>query len=326
MTTSNQNMNVQEEVLREKIDPCLTDANLSALVTEALGAKTRCDGYTVLTGGCWNRVIAVTVDGEKRRLVIKITPKTGDADLKREFEVLRYFRAHTAMPVPEPFLLDLTGERLPGSVLVMEKIPGMVLHDVYQRLSNEERKILSEEIADHIIALNAHQEIGFGGVEIPAEQRLATWMDFWLPRFDTTIVETQEKGGVSRELLDDLGEIRRYLPKLLDIGPRGTLTHYDIWTGNVMVAVRDDQLHVSGFLEPTGFFADYARELSSMFGLADQRLMQIYKQRHGFDESFEARFNAYSLKMCLQLICMYPGESRHVQNARRFLRQIQEYC
>lgn len=126
-------------------------------------------------------------------------------------------------------------------------------------------------------------------------------------------------------LLSEIDEIRPYLHQLLDIGVYGILTHYDIWTGNVMVDFKADRPLVSGFLDVSGYYADYARELSSMFSLADQQFMQVYGQRHGFDSSFEVRFNIYSLKMCLQMTCMYPSETSHIENVRRYLRCIQVY-
>src|SRR5579871_6722039 len=109
MATDAQIMNVQEALLQQRIDPALTDDTLSALATEALGVRTRCAGYTVLAGGCWNRVIAIAPEGGTRHLVVKITPYPGDEALQREYAVLRHFRARTALPVPEPLLLDLGG-------------------------------------------------------------------------------------------------------------------------------------------------------------------------------------------------------------------------
>jgi fructosamine-3-kinase len=326
MTTNAQELNVQEAILRKKIDPYLTGKNLSALATQALGIRTHCADYSILTGGCWNRVITAPIDGGKSHLVFKVTPKIDDANLQREFAVLQYFRAHTAIPVPEPYLLDLTGKRVPGSVLVMTKIPGVVLQQIAQRLSEEAQRSVSEEIAEYIVNLHVRQEPGFGGVELPPAQRAATWPEFWLPRFDATLDEAQAKGLLDRELLAELAALRRELPRLLEIGSSGVLTHYDIWTGNVMVDFKGDRPFVSGFLDVIGYYADYARELSSMFSLADQWLMQVYRQRRGFDPGFEARFNVYSLKMCLQMICMYPTEPHHLENVRRYLRQAQVYC
>lgn len=325
MAADTQTTNVQEGLLQQKIDPYLTDANLSALATQALGVRTRCAGHTVLTGGCWNRVIAVSTDGAPRELVFKITPNPVDTALQREFKVLRHFRACTALPVPEPLLLDPSGERIPGSVLVMEKMPGTSLHEVYSHLRAEERTLISTQIAEHLADLHTHQATGFGGVEVPPEQRAATWLDFWFPRYDATLTETQAIGTVPDALLTELHDLRRHIPELLDIGPIGTLTHYDIWTGNVMVDLGGQYPRIIGYLDLMGYYGDYARELSSMFGLADRRLMQVYGQRHGFDQTFEARFTLYSLKMCLQLVNMYPGSPRHLTNTYRYLHAIQGY-
>lgn len=318
-------MNVQEDLLREKIDPCLTDATLSALATEALGVPARCSGYSILTGGLWNRVIGVPVRGPVDRLIFKIAPRPDDPALGREFSVLRYFRAHTCLPVPEAYLLDLSGERMPGSILVMAPVPGQVLSEIGPSLSPDEQRRISEEVAAHLVALHTRQEVGFGGVELPVEQRARTWVDFWVPRYDDAVRDARDKGLLDAALLDGLAELRTHFPALLDIGPRGTLTHYDIWTGNVMVDRRDGRVVVSGFLDVMGYYADYARELSSMFSMADEALMRVYRQRHGLDDGFQARFDAYSLKMCLQLVSMYPAQPRHVEDARRFLRQTLAY-
>jgi fructosamine-3-kinase len=319
-------MNVREDILRAKIDPYLTDATLSALATEALGVRTRSEGYSVLTGGLWNRVISVPVTGTEKHLVVKVTPQHDDPALRREFEVLRYFRSHTALPVPEPYLLDLSGARVPGSVLVMAQAPGKVLSAIRETLTSVEQRHIGEEIAAHLGALHTHQALGFGGVEEPVEQRSATWAAFWIPRYDSAVAEARDKNLLDSELLAGLTQLRCQLPALLAIGPRGTLTHYDIWTGNVIVDRRDDRVYVSAFVDVMGYYADYARELSSMFSLADAWLMQAYRQYHPFDAGFRERFAAYSLKMSLQLASMYPSEQHYVEDARQFLRQTLASC
>jgi fructosamine-3-kinase len=316
-------MNVQEGLLQRTIDPHLTAMNLSALATDALGARTLCHGYTVLKGGRWHRVIAVTVDGGTRQLVFKITPNPGDSALKREFTVLRQFRARTAMPVPEPFLLDLSGERVPGSVLVMEKLPGIALHEVYSQLGENARSRIATQIAEQLVDLHTHKEPGFGGIDLPPQQRATTWLGFWLPRYEATLAETEARDTVPAPLLADLQDLRRHIPALLDIGAVGTLTHYDIWTGNVMVALDGAEPRVTGYLDVLGYFGDYARELSSLFGLADSTLMRLYEQRHGFDPTFAARFSLYTLKMCLQLVNMYPGNPEYLANTYHHLREVQ---
>jgi fructosamine-3-kinase len=316
-------MNVQEEALQETIDPYLTEANLSGIATAALGIKTRCHGVQVLTGGCWNRVISAPIDGGDKHLVFKLTLKPGDANLQREFEVLRYFKSRTTLPVPEAYLVDLSGGRLPGSVMVMEKLPGLTFKDAKERLGEKERADVCAEVAEHVADLHVHQEKGFGGVELPAPERASTWPDFWVPRFDKTFLETQEKIPNIDPLLAGIRKIRPLLPALLEIGTLGTLTHFDIWDGNVMVDISLSRPRVSGFVDPTGYYADYARELSSMFGLDGPAFMQTYIQRHGLDETYELRYDIYVLEMRLQLLCMYPADAWRVDLAAQVLSRIQ---
>jgi fructosamine-3-kinase len=316
-------LNVREGQLREQIDPYLTDATLSGLATRALGARTRCSGFRVLTGGMWNRVIAVQPAGAAPPLVVKITPEVGDATLKREFAALRFFRDRTPLPVPEPLLLDLSGERVPGSVLVMEQLPGRVLSAIAGELSAEERATIAEDIAAVLAELHTVREPGFGGVELPPEERRATWAGFWLARFDYEVAKTGERGLLQDGLLDEIAALRDGLGPLLDIGPLGSPTHYDIWSGNVMVDERDGRPAVTGFLDPLGYWADTAREISSMGGLAGERFMAAYRRRHPTDATFDARVSLYSLKMGLQLVCIYPDDPRRVEHVRGYLREVQ---
>ena len=52
-------MNVQEQQLREKIDPFLKNDILAPIAGQALGMPVTVRGSRVHTVGCWNRVLAV---------------------------------------------------------------------------------------------------------------------------------------------------------------------------------------------------------------------------------------------------------------------------
>jgi fructosamine-3-kinase len=316
----NVNANVQEQLLREKIDPWLTEATLSALATEALGERACCGAPAVLTGGCWNRVVAAPVDDGSVSLVFKIAPRLDDADLQREFAVMRFLHTRTSLPVPEVYRVDVTGKWLPGSVLVMQKLPGAALEGQTLNAGDQER--VATEIAEYVADLNAHTDAGFGGLELPSSRRTSDWPAFWLPRFDQALAEAQQKRPDMAGLFAAIGNVRASFPRLLNIGPQGTLTHYDIWGGNVLVDTTGERMRVSGFLDAIGYYADYAREISSMFGLGGRRFMDVYAQRHGLDPTFQLRHDIYALKMCLQLACMYPDAPRPVAQAREFLSHV----
>lgn len=316
-------VNVQEELLQERIDPWLSDARLSRMATEALGESARVRGYQVLTGGCWNRVIGVDADGTP--LVIKISPHAGDTKISREFAVLERFRDETELPVPEPLLLDAEGRFTTGTALVMTRIPGAVMHQCYGLLNYGQRRRITGEIAEHLAALHAIRGTGFGGVELPPEERHTRWANFWVPRFDRVLEEVAAAGVAPARLIDGARAVRPHLVPALDIGPESTMTHYDVWSGNVMIDVESDPPKVSGYIDIPGYYADYARELSfaMLFGVADRRFFQVYTASHDLDEGFELRANIYNLKMNLRHIQMYPGEHFYRHGAAECLAAIE---
>lgn len=127
-------MNVNEQILNDKIDPFLTADRLSAVGTQALGHAVQANEARILTGGCWNRVISVSFLGDEPELVYKINPAEHHEGIVREYKVLEFF-AGTDLPVPTPYHLDADGGNIPGTLLVMKKMPGLVMHHCYGRLS-----------------------------------------------------------------------------------------------------------------------------------------------------------------------------------------------
>jgi fructosamine-3-kinase len=317
-------VNIQEQLLQAKIDPSLTTESLGALGSAALGVPVTCNGFRVLTGGCWNRVIEV--DTDEAPLVFKISPKTSDLALMREFDVLRYFAANTNLPVAAPYLIDQTEDRIPGTVFVMSRVPGEVMHHLYGYLDEDARSRIDDEIADYISELHALKGVGFGGVELPEKNRIDEWSDFWLPRFDEVVTRVGNGDFISEKMLDEISVVRESFPQVLAIGRSGSLTHYDIWSGNVMIDTDGAKPKVSGFIDITGFYADYAREISFMhvFGMAGESFFNRYTKQHSIDSDFALRLNVYSLRTHLQHVTMYPSEGFYKQGTLNCLRFIQD--
>ncbi len=317
-------MNVNERLLNERIDPYLTADRLAEIGRLALGRPVRVREARLLTGGCWNRVVAVRFDGDAPEVVCKINPEPGNAGIVREHAVLRVF-AGTEMPVPEPLYLDPSGSVIPGTVLVMTKVPGIVMHHAFGRLSAAERQRVAAEIAHAVGRLHRRRAGGFGGVELEPAAREAEWADFWLPRFDRVFEAAAASNLLVPSFLEEVARARAGFADPLRIGGEATLTHYDIWAGNVMLDRGGDGFHVSGFIDIPGHWADYARELSfmEMFGLADATVYGIYREYRELDAGFELRKSIYNLKMHLRHITMYPEEAYYRRGAAECLRRIQ---
>jgi fructosamine-3-kinase len=318
-------LNVREDLFRERIDGKLTREVLSEIASRALNRAAEVRGATVLTGGCLNRVLALTLDPHAEDLVLKISPDVGDLGIEREGKVLEAFRKITKLPVPTPCLVDCSGRLLPGSFLVMSRLAGRVMHESFGRLAFAGRVAVLGQIARDVVELHAHQGQGFGGVEVPEPDR-GSWPEFWLPRFERVLSKVSSSGLVPQRFLEEVRRVSQAFPRLLDIGPRSTLTHYDIWSGNVMIEARGEAARVSGYLDIPGYYADPVRELSfmEMFGLADERFYATYRSAHRLDDGWELRKNIYNLKMHLTHVTMYPEEQHYRLGAAACLRFIRE--
>jgi fructosamine-3-kinase len=314
-------MNVQEELLREKIDPHLTAANLAAISTRIYGERVHVSGARVLSGGCWNRVIGVEFEEDLSGLVFKISPNREDTKVINEYRVHAFFAEIETMRTPEPYLLDTSEESIPGTVFVMERIPGKVMHSCFGYLSASERDRITGKIAEDLAVLHENQEEGFGSCADSPDARHPTWPEFWLPRFDAVMKDVRESELVDSKLLGRVDSVRATFPIALDIGPTATLTHYDIWSGNVMIDIDSPGgAEISGYIDISGFYADYARELSfsEMFGIADGGFFRRYGQTHPIDPGYRLRACIYNLKMSLKHVTMYPSES--------YYRRLAEEC
>lgn len=325
-------MNVQEALLQERVDPYLSDGLLTELARRALQVADGSDatdvarvrGYEILTGGCWNRVIGIEADG--RRLVCKISPHPHDEKIVREFEVLSVFAERTDLPVPQPLALDADGELVPGTTLVMSRVPGAVMHECFGLLNYGQRRGIVDQIAGDIAELHRIAGYGFGGVELPPAERHEAWPDFWLPRFDRVIDEAAASGSVPAPLIEGAREVRPHLRPHIDIGTESTMTHYDVWSGNVMIDVEADPPRVSGYIDVPGYYADYARELSfaMLFGVANRRFFETYLRTHTLDDGFELRANIYNLKMNIKHVQMYPSQLVYQHGAAENLRFVRD--
>lgn len=319
-------MNVMEETLRKKIDPFLTLDNFSILAARSLGTSVCAKSAEVLTGGCWNRVVAVSFESDASDLVFKISAHRCAPEIEREYTVLDYFSRYTNMPVPKPLLVDTTCEVIPGTLLVMEKMPGRIMHSYFVFLDDESKHHLSSHITRHVIDLHDKTSNGFGGVELEESERTLSWPDFWIPRFQSVLQESKAEGILSNRFLSRVERVSEIFSSMLEVGPGSTLTHYDIWSGNVMVANSGSSVQVTGFIDVSGYWADYARELSfmEMFGLADDRFYAAYNERHPLDDGFPLRKSIYNLKMHMKHVSMYPNERYYRVGSESCLRFIEQ--
>jgi fructosamine-3-kinase len=316
-------MNVNEKILQEKIDPHFTSVKLSKICSDSLSSSVDVDKVYILTGGCLNRVIGIDLKNGSPSLVLKATPTKNDQGLKHEYSVLEYFNKNTSLPVPSPLFYDDSGDIIPGTYFVMTKIDGISMHHL--DFSMHDIRDITEQVATILIDLHKHKEKGFGAIEKSSNDKTLEWAEFWLPRFDQVLRTVRSGGNIPETLLERIEQVRPSFEKLIQIGQMATLTHYDIWSGNILLNRINGRISISGFLDVQGYWADYARELSfmEMFGLASDYFYSLYQQVHKLDDTFHIRKDLYNLKMHLKHIDMYPDQSYYRDGAERCLQTVE---
>jgi fructosamine-3-kinase len=316
-------MNVNEQILQDKIDPHLNAENLSEICSKSLGKMVDVERAYILTGGCLNRVVGIELKNGSPSLVLKATPTENDKSLNHEYAALKYFINNTSMPVPSPLYYDDSRDLIPGTFYVMSKIDGVSMHHL--NFSMHDIRDITEQIAEILTELHKSKNEGFGGIDKSSSDVKKKWADFWLPRFDQAIETVKNGGHVSESLLDRIALVRPSFDKLLQIGSIATLTHYDIWSGNIMLDRNNGRLKVSGLLDVQGYWADYARELSfmEMFGIANDYFYNLYQQEHRLDDTFHIRKDLYNLKMHVKHIHMYPDQIFYREGAERCLQTVE---
>ena len=310
-------MNVNEEKLNLEIDPYLTPETLNSLFSHVFNKQLSIDKIQILTGGCWNRIVSVSFRDHIDDIVIKINPDNKNNEIKKEFNTLNYFSLYTNMKVPKPIHYDNSEKYIPGSLLIMTKIPGKVMHQCSEYLTREDRENITIKIAESLAKLHLKKGKGFGNVSLKQNELQKNWPDFWLPKFDEVFNNLTNSNLVETEFLKKISHVRSKFDKLLDIGETSTLTHYDIWSGNIIINLTNTPPEVSGFVDVPGNWADYARELSfaELFGIANPLFYEVYSAHHKLDEHFQLRKNIYNLKMTTKHIMMYPNESFYRKEA-----------
>ncbi|KAG0133078.1 phosphotransferase enzyme family-domain-containing protein [Tuber indicum] len=127
--------------------------NISTI--EALSRQhLRADDLSVkfLAGGAFNKVYLITVSSntpkDRKSYIFRVTlPVEPFYKTASEVATLRLLRQRTSLPVPEVFAYDCTTQNELGfEWIIMEKIPGVCLGEVWRDLSLERKTIVVERL------------------------------------------------------------------------------------------------------------------------------------------------------------------------------------
>lgn len=152
--------------------------------------------------------------------------------MRTEVEAMRLVRAKTAVPVPEIFYYDPSGELCGSDYFFMEKLKGASYASTREKLSSEERYRVEYEAGRYNRLMNELEGEYFGIPGVPAQCGKS-----WKAAFGK-IMEALLKDGEQKKM--DIGmdydELRRILEKhagCLEEVKHPRFVHWDLWEGNL---------------------------------------------------------------------------------------------
>jgi len=282
----------------------LSPAAATELARAALGRPLTVTALRPLHGGMVNAVQEWATDGQPPLIVAKLCPDPADV-FRHEFETLRWYRARTRFPVPEPYGCLAGAGGFPGSCLLMQRLPGRNLAEA--GLTEAGRRHFEEELAGFVADLHEHRRGAYGSAL--GGEALPRWLDWFAPKIQHNFERSAARlspsaRGVTEKLLADLGA---WLPECA----RPTLVHGDLWATNILVDDADaDRPRITGFVDGGANYADPEYELAYLrvFRTAGREFLRAYATRHPLREGFERRCRVYWLNTMLLHLWFFGDE------------------
>jgi fructosamine-3-kinase len=255
-----------------------------------------------LDGGSISTTVKITTTNGLRA-VLKISPHRVDRSYAREAFHLNLLR-QLGLPVPQVYDARIGSLEEPFSYLLMEWIEGGDLSSARRACDAGAFDTLQEEFAEIVHRLHACHGPGFGRVEPPqngtapdqassqathddgatASADLSKDWPAYFRELHEPIWQEARKLPIlhvkERKLIDKLHErLERFLPADCP----AALTHWDLWSNNVLALGNGDgRWHIAALLDPMCTWADAEAELAylDLYQTITPAFMKVY-QRDG---------------------------------------------
>lgn len=170
--------------------------------------------------------------------ILKVVPPNWASQGSRELDSLSLLAGHT-LPVAIPKLIA-DGEINGWLYVLMNKLPGTNLHEIWMDLPEENQCLIVKQVAEFANQLHA--------LPMPEESALSLDWPTFLKEQKENCVEKRKKQGLTGPLLDD---ILNFVEQV-DYQPvinRPCLVHTDLHPGNLLAEKVDGQWHLSGVID-----------------------------------------------------------------------------
>lgn len=249
-------------------------STIELLVREVLGASSDVSEVVELTDGMFNAAYAVRLaDGTET--VLKVSPPEGTPVQSYEHDLMRaevdfYDRAGEVAPVPAVHAVDFSRTHLDRDLFFMERLRGAPLKAVRKNLSPADRTAVQRDLGRVVARLGSVQGTRFGYARPGGTLDAATWPEALALMMSAALADA-DRFGVrlprrSESTLDLVDAAHSVLAQVTE----PTLTHFDLWPGNVFVVTGQSGARVEAIIDgERAFWGDPLAELVSTSLFAD---------------------------------------------------------
>ena len=206
-----------------------------------------------LADGYFNTAYHIELD-DGRQTVLKVGPPKG-ADiltyerniLRAEADAMRLVTTDPAIPLPAVLFVDFSRTILPYEFYFMDFVEGTTWDKICDRLSDAQNSDIEQQLGQITARINAFEHPSFGYFAYGPD------FDNWPDAFRwmcCSLFADARRYGISLELaeVDFLTQLDRYHVVLAEvIEPK--LVHWDLWAGNIFVAVEGEDARITGLID-----------------------------------------------------------------------------
>ena len=280
----------------------------------------RCESIAPLDGGMINTVFRLDFDRSPNSTVIKMNRERDSSVLKSEHRRLDYLRNRTNLPVPETYDTGYGDDDTPFSYLLLETLPGVNLSNARTAISD--RTAIDRELAEVLVNQHGLTRPHFGRID---EEGVLLWSDVMVP--ELLSMREHMQGRLSEEVIEDIDEALSSAGEVFVDQGNPTLTHGDIWAGNIIVEERGGRWHLSGLVDPSAAkFTDVELELAylEVFETVGPAFYEIYNARYPGRPGYKLRRLYYWLNTYMIHVWLF-GNSSYCDRTAGLAREILRY-
>ena len=283
---------------------------LAHLARAAFGPETKVLARESFPPGDFTQTFRLELDRSPGQAIVKLfqaEERLAQCRFDLEADTLAYMKSLSTFPVPQVYYYHAAEAGWPTEALVLERIPGQAVTEVYDQVSGARRMELAENVAQTLLRLHAvRHSPGFGPLRGPFQPN---WSDVFFPRLD----RAYQRLDRSREIPEmvEAAEAAYALmgPLLRRSESEAVLLHGDLFWTNILVDPWS--LEVTGLIDPIidpfwpmPQWGDREYELATLLFMdmpLGLDLVRCYERHQALEEGFPLRRRFYNLWLILDI-------------------------